>query len=340
MARNRMRIDMGRQTEENVLKTIKQVQLIKGDADVIDIANELNLNRSTAYSAVKRLVESGWLRPFDGRTGRHEKQVLVFTEDGEKKAAAILERHELILQWLIRLGVPREEAKEEACYMEHGLSDNMIEVLRAHVAMASKIVGFDGASASDIMEEMHKMMQKDTDVGSTLGEELQIVVKKAGGVEGIKRKTAFINQLGGEKNLVDMVKWVESLGGMEKISADLHTRDDFLQRVGGERRLELMIRFANRYKSVTRLEESLKSLVALDKWIEENSTKSKLLSAVKLIDEAGGEEALKTLMRAANQVGGAKKAAKILNAEHRLWAKEVFTGESNRQKMNSSDDVQ
>ena len=52
---------------------------------------------------------------------------------GEAIAAKILERHELITQWLIMLGVSPEVASQDACKMEHDLSAETFELLKAHI---------------------------------------------------------------------------------------------------------------------------------------------------------------------------------------------------------------
>ena len=60
------------------------------------------------------------------------------TESGRKIAEAIYERHTLISNWLVHLGVPAEIAAEDACRMEHVISPESFAAIKAHVTKNMK----------------------------------------------------------------------------------------------------------------------------------------------------------------------------------------------------------
>ena len=60
------------------------------------------------------------------------------TESGRKIAETIYERHTLISNWLVHLGVPAEIAAEDACRMEHVISPESFAAIKAHVTKNMK----------------------------------------------------------------------------------------------------------------------------------------------------------------------------------------------------------
>ena len=63
---------------------------------------------------------------------------LTLTEAGEKKAAVIYERHQLFTQLLINIGVDEKTAEEDACRVEHYISDETFDAIKAHVEKYGK----------------------------------------------------------------------------------------------------------------------------------------------------------------------------------------------------------
>ena len=101
---------------ENYLETILVLTQRNGSVRSIDVANEMNFTKpsvSRAMSILKR--ENLIIMEADGR--------LVLTEDGLKKATAILERHTILTRFISEvLGVPEEVAEKDACRIEHIIS--------------------------------------------------------------------------------------------------------------------------------------------------------------------------------------------------------------------------
>jgi len=57
---------------------------------------------------------------------------LELTQEGEAVAHSIYERHRFLTQWLIRLGVSQQTAEEDACKIEHNISDETFQCLKRH----------------------------------------------------------------------------------------------------------------------------------------------------------------------------------------------------------------
>ena len=62
-----------------------------------------------------------------------EENYIVLTETGRAIAEKIYDRHTLLTKLLVRLGVPEKIAAEDACKMEHSISDESFEAIRRHV---------------------------------------------------------------------------------------------------------------------------------------------------------------------------------------------------------------
>ena len=92
----------------------------------IDIANELNFTKPSVSVAMKKLRENN-LITVDGDGYIH------LTEDGLAIANRMYERHKLLSDWLTYLGVPKDIATEDACRIEHVISQESFEKIRAHV---------------------------------------------------------------------------------------------------------------------------------------------------------------------------------------------------------------
>lgn len=110
---------------EDYLEAILYLQKKNGNVRSIDIANELNFSKASVSVAMKGLREKKLITMAD--TG-----YISLTGKGRKIAESVLERHELFTGWLIRLGVSEETAKEDACRIEHDISEETFEVLKKH----------------------------------------------------------------------------------------------------------------------------------------------------------------------------------------------------------------
>lgn len=120
-----------RESAENYLETILILSQRKGKAEVrsIDIVNELEFSKPSVSVAMKNLRENGYITvDKDG--------YIRLTDKGLEIAEKMYERHTLLSQWLIKLGVDEKVAVEDACRMEHVISAESFAAIKKHTGMA------------------------------------------------------------------------------------------------------------------------------------------------------------------------------------------------------------
>ncbi|MDY6338929.1 MAG: metal-dependent transcriptional regulator [Saccharofermentans sp.] len=97
----------------------------------IDIANFLGVTKPSVSNAMKRLREEGYIEM--NRSG-----FITVTEKGMEIADKIYTRHKKLTDFFITLGVNAEVAEDDACKIEHDLSDETFEAICVHVDKFSK----------------------------------------------------------------------------------------------------------------------------------------------------------------------------------------------------------
>jgi len=97
----------------------------------IDIANFLGVTKPSVSNAMKRLREEGYIEM--NRSG-----FITVTEKGMEIADKIYTRHKKLTDFFIALGVTAEVAEDDACKIEHDLSDETFEAICVHVDKFSK----------------------------------------------------------------------------------------------------------------------------------------------------------------------------------------------------------
>ena len=108
---------------EDYLETILLLQRRTGQVRSIDIATEMNFSKPSVSVAMKNLREKGYITMADNG-------YITLTESGRQRAERVLERHTLLSDWLIRIGVSRDTALEDACKIEHDLSEESFEAIK------------------------------------------------------------------------------------------------------------------------------------------------------------------------------------------------------------------
>ena len=116
---------------ENYLETILLLGKKKSEVRSIDIVNELNLSRPSVSRAMSILKNDGLITIDSGG-------FITLSAEGLAIAERIYERHHIITDVLIRLGVPEEIAAQDACKIEHDLSDESFECIKKHIAQYGK----------------------------------------------------------------------------------------------------------------------------------------------------------------------------------------------------------
>lgn len=114
------------ESAENYLETILMLSKKLPVVRSVDIANELDFKKSSVSVAMKNLREKNHITVTDAG-------FIYLTESGREIAEMIYERHRLLSDWLIRLGVSEETANEDACRMEHVISVESFEAIKRHV---------------------------------------------------------------------------------------------------------------------------------------------------------------------------------------------------------------
>lgn len=115
------------ESAENYLETILILQKRQGQVRSIDIASELSFSKPSVSVAMKNLRLNGYIDVSkDG--------YITLLEKGREIAEKMYERHTLFSDWLIALGVSPQVAAEDACRIEHVISNETFEAFKAHAA--------------------------------------------------------------------------------------------------------------------------------------------------------------------------------------------------------------
>lgn len=113
------------ESAEDYLETILILKERSGQVRSIDIATEMNYTKPSISVAMKKLRENGYIEvDKDG--------FITLTASGYEIASNIYNRHKVLTDFFISLGVDQKVAAEDACKIEHDLSDETFEKIRAH----------------------------------------------------------------------------------------------------------------------------------------------------------------------------------------------------------------
>ena len=108
---------------ENYLEAILMISEKQKDVHAIDIVNELNFSKPSVSIMLKKLKDEGYILI-------DEHSHIFLTEKGKPVAVRIYERHKVLTQLLLDLGVSEEIAEEDACKIEHDLSIETFEAIK------------------------------------------------------------------------------------------------------------------------------------------------------------------------------------------------------------------
>lgn len=108
---------------EDYLEIILMLQKSRGQVRSIDIANEMNFTKPSVSVAMKNLREKGYITM--DSTG-----YITLDEAGRQRAEDVLERHTILADLLMRIGVSKKTALADACKVEHNLSEESFEAIK------------------------------------------------------------------------------------------------------------------------------------------------------------------------------------------------------------------
>lgn len=113
------------QSAEDYLETILVLKERRGAVRSIDIANEMNFSKPSISVAMKKLRENGYIEvDKDG--------YILLTDAGMEIASKVYNRHKILTRFFVSLGVTEEVAAEDACKIEHHLSQETFEKIKEH----------------------------------------------------------------------------------------------------------------------------------------------------------------------------------------------------------------
>ena len=114
------------QSGEDYLETILVLEKRKGSVRSIDIVNELDFAKPSVSIAMKNLRENGYIEV-------REHGYIHLLEKGREIAERMYERHMLLTEWLVALGVAQDTAEQDACRIEHCISEESFEAIKQFI---------------------------------------------------------------------------------------------------------------------------------------------------------------------------------------------------------------
>ena len=111
------------ESQEDYLEKILQISKEKDNVHAIDVARGLSFSKPSVSVAMNKLKDQGYIEI-------NNKGEITLTPTGLAIAEKTLEKHTIITKLLVSLGVDEETAMEDACKMEHDISDKTWEAIK------------------------------------------------------------------------------------------------------------------------------------------------------------------------------------------------------------------
>ena len=112
---------------ETILMLSKKLPVVRS----IDIANEMGYKKSSVSIAMKNLREAEHIRVT-------KEGYIYLTDSGKEIAEMIYETHQILSSWLIKLGVDKKVAEEDACRIEHDISKESFNAIKKAISAQLK----------------------------------------------------------------------------------------------------------------------------------------------------------------------------------------------------------
>lgn len=113
------------ESAENYLESILMIQKEKGSVRSIDIVNELGFSKPSVSVAMKNLEANGYIE-------RDSAGHISLLPPGQEIAESIYDRHTTLVKILTHMGVSEQTAKDDACEIEHHLSEETFTALKKY----------------------------------------------------------------------------------------------------------------------------------------------------------------------------------------------------------------
>ena len=115
-----------RRSGEDYLESILVIRNRQGEVRSVDIAREMQVSKPSVSRAVGLLKDGGFIKI-------DEDGYITFTEAGSMVAESIYEKHVVLSDWPVNLGVDKEVATDDACRLEHDISIESCDKLKMHI---------------------------------------------------------------------------------------------------------------------------------------------------------------------------------------------------------------
>jgi DtxR family transcriptional regulator, manganese transport regulator len=126
-ALRRTRREHSTETAEDYAEAIAELSATVGEARAADLARRLGVSHVTVIRTVERLQRDGYVRTQPYRS-------IFLTDKGKRLAEASRRRHDIVVEFLRRLGVPEAMAQADAEGIEHHVSPETLAAFRRYVA--------------------------------------------------------------------------------------------------------------------------------------------------------------------------------------------------------------
>ena len=108
---------------EDYLETVLRLLSTGNDVHAVDVARRLGVSKPAVTKAMRILTQKGYIAIVDNH--------IHLTPSGEEYARAVYEKHRMLTDFLVKLGVDADAAEADACRMEHLLSEETLGAIRA-----------------------------------------------------------------------------------------------------------------------------------------------------------------------------------------------------------------
>ena len=105
---------------EDYLELIAELLNMKGEARIVDIASKIGIAQATANKTIQRLQQQGYIK-------REPYRSIFLTLKGQKIASKSKKRHNIVLNFLLNLGLDKKTASADAEGIEHHVSDKTLK---------------------------------------------------------------------------------------------------------------------------------------------------------------------------------------------------------------------
>ena len=114
------------ESAEDYLERILILQERNKEVRSIDIAHDMGFSKPSISVAMKKLKEAGLIKI-------DENGFITLTKEGHVIADKVYERHCVLKQTLINIGVSPEQAEKDACKVEHVISEETFDAIKEHI---------------------------------------------------------------------------------------------------------------------------------------------------------------------------------------------------------------